>query len=241
MAQSRDEHRKAVRSQIQASIEAAEQERKREMFRRRIELARNGVKLYHEKKWQQAVMAMTTYLRILEEYHGVGEGGLMPDHFDRKVDLPELLLISGIYWDLAKLYDRTATEAKLKDFRLYLQKYVQFSKGMPFATLSAETMRKYIAVEKPRHRAEFKSAYKQLVDTRCFIATSLVDLCDEPTLPALRRFRDERLAATAGGRAVTRVYYALGPAVAATLDRSPARVRTLAARSLDRLAARLGR
>jgi hypothetical protein len=157
----------------------------------------------------------------------------------RRADLPELLLISGIYWDLAKLYDRTANESRLKDFRLFLQKYVQFSKGMPFETVSAETMRKYIAVEKPRHRAEFMSAYKQLADTKCFIATSLVDLCEESTLPGLRRFRDRQLSATTCGRVLMLIYYALSPALAAALDRAPEPLRRASARVLDAIARRL--
>lgn len=236
---SKDERRQSVRNQIQETIEKAEAERAREHFNRRIDVARTGVRAYQDKQYPQAVAALTTYLKALEDFKRVPEGGLTPNHFDPKVDLPELLLISGIYWDLAKLFDRTKSPERVRDFRLYLQKYVQFSKGLPYAPLAAETLRKYIAVEKPVHRAEFKSAYRQLTDGKCFIATSLVDLCAEPTLPLLREFRDRRLLASGWGRGFTRLYYWVGPALAWALDRAPERVRSLVAQGLDRLARRV--
>lgn len=228
--------KKSVRAQIQESIEIAERERKREHFRRRIDLARVGVRAYQNKQFPQAVTALTSYLHILEEIKEAGPGGLAPEKFDRKAELPELLLITGIYWDLAKLFDHTKSPERLREFRLYLQKYVQFSRGMPYEALSTETLRKYIAVEKPVNRTEFRSAYKQLSNGKCFIATSLVDHCAEPTLPLLRRFRDEKLLSRPAGRWATHVYYATSPTVAWVLDRAPEPMRRLAAHGLDRLA-----
>ena len=99
-------------------------------------------------------------------------------------------MISGIYWDLVKLYDRTRSPQKKKEFRHYFQKYLLFSKGMPFQPLCAESIRKYISSDKPVHRGEFASAYRVLSPSRCFIATSLIDVTSTDTLPRLRELRD---------------------------------------------------
>lgn len=53
----------------------------------------------------------------------------------------------------------------------------------------------------------------------CFVTTATAG--DGPTLDALRRFRDDAMGRTAAGRALVRVYYAVSPPVAATLERHP--------------------
>src|SRR5262245_10903887 len=142
-----------ARRRIQKQIEDAERDQQRRLFRQRIDIANAGVRAYQNKRFQEAVLNFTQYLRVLENYKNVPEGGLNPSCFDLKGDAAELLLISGIYWDLAKLYDRTTTPGRFKEFMVFLEKYVLFSKGMPFEALCAETMRKYIYVEKPVHLA----------------------------------------------------------------------------------------
>jgi hypothetical protein len=230
-----------VRSRIQQSIDEADAARRREQFRRRLELARTGVKNYQLKRITDAVRAFHSYIGVLEDWKGVSSGGLSPSNFDPKTDLPELLLISGIYWDLAKLYDRTKSAAKKKEFMHYLEKYIVFSKGMPYEAVASESLRKYIATEKPVHMEEFKNAYKLLSSSKCFVATSLMDLTREETLMVLRDFRDLKLSKSRAGRALTAVYYFFGPGIASMLDRSPDTIRKQAAQFLDQVASRLQR
>lgn len=222
-----------VRTKIQASIDLAQEEHRRELLRRRIELARHGVRSYQLRRLGEAVRAFHTYLRILEDWKGVPEGGLNPSVFDIKKDVPELLLISGVYWDLLKLYDRTRSPSKQKEFFHYLEKYIVFSKGMPFQPLAAETLRKYISNEKPVHREDFKNAYKMLTGSSCFVATSLMDVSQEGTLPRLREFRDRVLQRSRSGRKFIAWYYSNGPEIASRVDRLPARVRSILGGTLD--------
>lgn len=230
-----------ARRNAEIQMEYNEKMHRLAMLRRRIELAQSGVRAFSNHKITEAVKNFHSYLRILEDWKGVPEGKLTPAHFDVDKDVPELLLISGVYWDLAKLYDRTQSADKQREFLHYLEKYVLFSNGMKFQHVCLETMRKYIANDKPVHKAEFKNAYKNLGgNSACFVATSLMDVCDVDTLPRLRRFRDERLSASRGGRAFVRWYYRNGPGLAAAADRSPEALRRVMGKALDWLALGLG-
>ena len=227
---------RGARKSIQDAIEHAEEDRRRKLLNQRLEIARTGVALYRKGKHGEAVKAFNTYLHILEDIKGCKSGELHPSQFHKTQDLQELLLISGIYWDMVKLYDRTASGKARKEFLHYLEKYILFARGMPYQVLCAETLRKYIANDKPVHPRDFKNAYKLLANTRCFIATSLVDLVEEPTIPALWRLRDEHLVHSTAGRAFVRAYYAVGPSIAWILDRAPDRIREGVAKFLDTLA-----
>src|SRR3712207_5824265 len=95
---------RGMRKRMQEQIERAEAAHKLQWQQRRAELANAGVRAYNQKKMSEAVRHFHTYLHILEDMKQVPEGGLRPSLFDSKKDIAELLLISGIYWDLAKLY-----------------------------------------------------------------------------------------------------------------------------------------
>lgn len=222
-----------VRRRIEKEIELAAFERKRKLKMQRIELARAGYHAYHNRKISEAVKSFQGYIRILEEINDVKPGGLMPSHFDPKKDLSELLMISGVYWDLVKLYDRTRSKAKYGEFRGLLEKFVLFSKGTPHQALCAEALRKYITSEKAKHRDDFKNAYKVLSTYDCFVATALVDVIQEPTIPLLRTFRDQRLSQSWVGRLLVKLYYRWGPFLALQVNRLPYRLRKALGSTLD--------
>ncbi|MCM2322238.1 MAG: hypothetical protein NDJ90_03145 [Oligoflexia bacterium] len=225
-----------TRRKVQQAVEQAEAEYRRQLQVKRIELAAAGLRAYQQRRHGDAVKNFHTYLGILEDWKGCGEGGLTPSLFDSKKEAPELLLISGIYWDLVKLYDRTKSIQKQNDFLHYLEKYILFSKGMPYQGLCAETLRKYIAVEKPVHKEDFKNAYKMIAVNKCFIATALCDVTDVETVPRLRAFRDGTLASSRTGRFVIRAYYWSGPLLARAVERLPSGSRAGLGCALDGLA-----
>lgn len=236
MSDASSKGRGSVRQRIQESLEQARQSKKRELFRQRVVLARDGLSKYESHRFVEAASAFQTYIRVLEEWHGVEHGDLTPANFDLKEDSAELLLLSGIYWDLAKLFDRTDTDQKLKDFKHYMNKFVIFSKGMPFQAVSAETLRKYISTGKTVHTEEFKAAYKTLADSRCFIATELMEHTQEETLMILRDYRDRVLLKQRMGKIGVRIYYRIGPFLAQLLRFLPISIREKIANILDRIA-----
>ena len=139
--------------------------------------------------------------------------------------------------DLAKLYDKTKTQDKFKEFAKYLEKYILFSKGMPYQALCAEAIRKYLKMEKALHKDAFKNAYKVMGGkTKCFVATSLMDVTLPITHFELRRFRDQVLKKNPAGRTFVAWYYRNGPQIARKMDQAPPWVRTASGAVLDQMA-----
>jgi hypothetical protein len=224
-----------ARKQIEEQERKAEEVRLKQLKEKRMQLIASGVKAYKANKMGEAVANYQAYLKLLEDWKGVPSGGLSPTVFDRDKELGELLTISGVYWDLARLYDQTKSADRKKDFAHYLGKYLLFSKGMPFQTVCAESLRKYVSQEKPRHRAEFRNAYRVLAPhaTKCFVATALLDVTAPETHPRLRRFRDEVLMQHSAGRRFVSWYYRTGPSLASWSDKLPEPVRKLMGLGLD--------
>ncbi len=225
-----------VQKRIQKTIELAEEERKRKLQAQRLEFVRTGLHSIRKKEVAEAVKAFHSYIKTLEELKGVGEGRLVPACFDLKKDQHELLMLCGIYWDLAKLYDRTRSKNKEKEFLHYLQKYVLFAKGMPFQALCAESLRKYISNGKAMHRSDFTSAYRSLSLSKCFVATALLDVISPRTLVYLQNFRDQVLKKSSLGRAFMCGYYKHGPKLAQKIEFWPFLVRKFFGKALDGLA-----
>ena len=165
-----------------------------------------------------------------------GKDGLAPNHFDVKKDIYEMVLICGIYWDLAKFYDRAKRADQRQELNLCLQKFVQFSKGFQYQPLSSEALRRYMGSGHCKHRDDFRKAYVTLTGERCFIATALIDVTEFETLDRLRTFRDEKLNRSPAGRVVIRFYYSVSPPIANVLRLFPERIRRLVGRALNRFA-----
>lgn len=238
MAPHNDDVVTRAKRKVQRQIEDQERDRKNKLLKRRIEIAVTGVKAQEAGKTMEAMGHYMNYLHLLEDWKGVKSGGLTPTHFDKSKDLYELLLISGMFWDLAKIFDRMKSPDKKKQFLHYLEKYVQFSKGMPFQPLCKETLRKYVQNDKGIHHLEFKNAYKQLggSDSNCFIATALMEEVQPQTIPSLRSYRDKYLLKTARGRAFIAIYYRLGPPLAVVIERLPHSIRVQLAKVIDAIA-----
>lgn len=217
------------RNKIKQSIDDMEIKRKAEMLSRRLSLARAGMDAYEQKNFADAVKFFHQYLAQLEESKGVKDGRITPTHFSSAEERSERLLISGVYWDLAIIFDRTESSRAQQLFKKYLQQFVLFTKGMEYETLCAETLRKYLVTNKAKHRGDFKSAYTQLGGDKCFVATALMDELPLGTVEDLRAWRDEVLSKNRWGRIFVRIYYAVGPGLAKTVLMAPLWVRKLAA------------
>ncbi len=231
--------RTILRSRIEKQLRRQQEEQRKDLLRRRIEIAKEGVRLSQSGHPIESIKKYQQYILILEMWKKSGRDGLTIDLFDRTKDLYEIVMLSGIYWDMAKLYDRAKRADQKEELSLCLQKYVNFSKGMPFQALSGEALRKYLGSGRCRHRAEFKAAYTALTGEKCFVATSLLDVTAFETLPRLRTFRDQSLRKTRIGRYFIVVYYGTSPRIIPLLDRSPTWVRRGFGRVLDALAKRL--
>lgn len=222
-----------ARRKYKAQMEKAARESYLARFNKRMELAKLGVESQKNRNYRQALQCYLSYVDILQRSKGGSE--LHPSLFDVKSDSAELLMLTGIYWDLAKIYDRVKGKDKTKT-KYYLDKFVLFSKGTSYQRLSREMLRKFLTYENPRNRPLFKEAFVSLGGGKCFIATAVEDHFEDDTISVLRRFRDEVLSRNDTGRKLIRIYYQYSPDLAVLLIRSGSPVQRLVARLLERVA-----
>jgi hypothetical protein len=226
-----------ARKQVEQQLRQAEDDRRRLLIKKRLEFITNGITAAEQRKYAEAVMYYQSYIKLLEDWKGVSDGALSPTHFDYTKEMGDLLMLSGLYWDLAKVFDRTESPEKTKLFFHYLEKFILFSKGTTWEPMCAEQLRRYLLTNRPKHRAEFKNAFKMLGGSEtCFVATALSDEIELETIPTLRRFRDEVLKHHRMGRAFIRVYYAIGPSIADGTYYLPRLIRKTMALGIDRIA-----
>jgi hypothetical protein len=209
-----------VRKRIQEAYERQQDEKRREAWVKRMEVAKMGVKAYEQNRVPEALKAFRDYIAVLENRHGVGTGGLFPGLFEKKGDAAEILLIAGIYWDLAKIYDQMKGHST--ELKSALNKFIEFSVNRKHNVLSSEALRRYIASETIRNKEEFKSAYNVLRMnlSRCFVASTLFGP-DSHEVTVLRQFRDDRLLNSSLGSAAVSIYYTLSPLMIWMVKRSP--------------------
>jgi hypothetical protein len=221
-----------ARRKYKAQIEQAARENHIAKFNQRMELAKAGVDACKRKDFKVALQYHHAYLEVLEKAKG---GDLTPKSFDPKHDAAEMLMLTGVYWDLAKIYDKLGGKNNPK-LKLMLAKFVLFSKGMNYQRLSQEMLRKFLTNGGPNNRALFKEAFVKLGGGRCFIATAVEEHCEVGTILVLKRFRDEVLLKNSFGRVFVRIYYGIGPIIAIRLIRSSEKRQKRVADLLGRVA-----
>lgn len=209
-----------VRKTIQEAFERRQEQLQMQAWQKRMATARRATDLYEAGKYSESLRALLEYVAILERRYGVAPGGLSPGLFDPVKEGHEVLLLAGIYWDMAKIYDRIKN--RRGEMRHALNKFVEFSVDRPHLILASEGMRRYINSDKCVNRIDFNNTHRILRSrlAKCFIASAVFG----PTSPevlALREFRDRRLMKSAAGRALVEAYYRLSPPIAETLYRTP--------------------
>ena len=91
--------------------------------------------------------------------------------FDPKKDLTELLMISHIFFEMARMYD--AVPKFQEDAQKCLNQFVHFSANQPYQVVNSEMVRKFIKKSNFKNPEIFKSAYAQILiqSKKCYIVT----------------------------------------------------------------------
>lgn len=165
---------------------------KRAAYQTRLAHLRRGQECIAKNELAKAVENYLTYLKALETFFGVEEKNLSPKLFDKQKDLTELLLISHVYWDLSKAYDKNPKT--LGECKRSLNQFVKFSIGFKYQRVNSDIIRKYIKKRLPRNEDLFKETYEKVrVETKgCYLAT----ICygsNHPTTQSLRSLRDSNI------------------------------------------------
>ncbi len=226
-----------VRAKIQDTYHKMQDRKRRELWGRRVELVKNGVKAVAKKDYNTALRNFREYLAILEAHYRVSSGGLSPTLFNSKKEAGDILLISGIYWDMAKIYDKV--DGKQAELQGCLNKYVEFSIGRPHHIMSSETLRKYIKHEKSKNKTTFESAHMTLRNTmkKCFIATAIYGP-DSAEVIFLQNYRDTKLNRSYAGKLFVLLYYYISPKTMGAFGRSE-NLRIFTKKLLDQIIAKI--
>lgn len=188
------------------------QEKKRiiTFYNKRLKILRKAREHFQQNEIKMAVDEYSHYLNGLAMWKRTTEEELSPDSFDRGQDLAELLLISHVYWDLAKAYDRSAT-LRAEVVRC-LDQFCKFTIGFKYQYANAQVVKKFIKRPIIRNKREFQKTYEKVrIKTKgCYVSTySLGHM--HPVTIELKNFRDTHFIQTAFGREILNFYEGNSP------------------------------
>ncbi|MFN8370116.1 MAG: CFI-box-CTERM domain-containing protein [Bacteriovoracaceae bacterium] len=185
----------------------------------RFSFVKNGKEAVKKNDFVGAIKNYNSYFSIIAEAKDTSIDKLTPEMFDKKKDLSEMLLISQIYWDLAKIFDRSPKT--LNEFKKNLDKFVLFTKGQPFQVVNSQVIKRFIENKKMFHKEEFKSAYSQLglLSKGCYVATYCYGE-EHAITNQFREFRDRLIDQDRGIRFI-HTYYKYSPMIVAYFYKHP--------------------
>lgn len=140
-------------------------------FQNRFTYTRLAREAFKQCDFVTAIKNYNEYLKTMGDIHDQDPLALQPTIFDPVKDVSEMLLVSQIYWELAKIYDMTP---KLQgEFSKVLNQFVVFTINQPFQVVNAEILRKYLKKPGLTNYNEFRAAYDKIFieSDKCYIAT----------------------------------------------------------------------
>lgn len=213
----------AIEEQILRQQKKREERAFLEELAKRISIARDGKQFSERKDYAAAISQYRRFLDITARAQNVEVKDLRPEVFDKTQQTSESLLISSILLDMIKILDKIDTPTALEERMMCHKLFIRFTVGQTFQNFAAESLRKFIVYRKTvRHKKEFWNTYHAIKIKRyCAIATWAFDGSEATEVVKLRRFRDDVLLKTWGGRCFSALYYEYGSSVAQTLDKIP--------------------
>lgn len=144
----------------------------KQKFENRITIAKYGKESLDAGDYGNAIRKFVDYLTILAEVKGIQDiYQLRISMFDPKKDLTEMLMVSHIYFEMARLYD--AVPKFHGDAQKCLEQFVHFSANQPYQVVNSEMVRKYLKKSVFKNPEIFRTAYQQIYvqSKKCYIVT----------------------------------------------------------------------
>lgn len=158
-----------------------------------------------------ATMAQTKNCKDL--YH------LKVSHFDPKKDITEMLMMSHVFFEMARIYD--ASPKFVGESTKCLEQFVHFSANQPYQVVNSELVRKHLNKGQLKNPQNFRNAYQQIYvqSRKCYVVT----FCygdDHPVTHDYRKVKDWLLQSD-WGREFVRCYYAISSVVVPKWEHNP--------------------
>lgn len=144
----------------------------RHKYENRITVARYGKESLDAGDYGNALKKFMDYLHIMAEIKEVKDAyDLRVGMFDSKRELTEMLMISHIFFEMARLYD--AVPKFQSDVHKCLEQFVHFTANQPYQVVNSEMVRKYLKKSNFKNPDTFRNAYQQIYvqSKKCYIVT----------------------------------------------------------------------
>lgn len=204
---------------------AAREERERNLilkhkYENRITTVRFGKESLDISDWGNALAKWTEYMKTVAEAKKVKDiYSLRITHFDTKRELTEMLMISHLYFEMARMYD--AHEKFHDESKKCLDQFVHFSANQPYQVVNSELIRKWLKKSAFKNPEAFRNAYQEIFvqSKKCYVVTFCFGETNDVTAE-FREFKDWLLDRN-WGQKVVEVYYRHSSQFVARYEKSP--------------------
>lgn len=177
-------------------------------YEHRITIAKFGKEFLDSRDYTNALAKFIEYLKIMAEVKETGDYyTLSPANFDPKKDLTEMLMISHIFFEMARIYD--ASPKFLSESEKCINQFIAFTINQPYQVVNSELIRKFLKKSLIKNEQVFKNAYQQIFvqSKKCYVVT----FCYGHHHPITQNFRNlkEVMLESQYGCEMIRVYYLL--------------------------------
>jgi hypothetical protein len=175
-------------------------------FSTRITKVKFGKQFLVANHYTGALKHFLEYMHIMAEVKEVDDiYQLHPKMFNQSKDITEMLMISHLFFEMAKIYD--AIPKFHDDCRKCLQLFVLFSANQPFQVVNSEMCRKNIKKRSFKLEEDFRLSYQQIYvqSKKCYVVTFCLGDA-HPVTHQCREFKD-RLLEHPAGFSLVRTYY----------------------------------
>ena len=183
-------------------------------YKHRITVAKQGKMAMNAHDYSTALSRYLEYVRILSDYRSLNDHyELRPTHFDQTKEARELLLMSHIYFEMARVYD--SSPRFKQQTQKCLDQFVRFTLNQPYQAINSELLRKFMRKTAFKNPELFRAAYEKIFvqSKKCYIVTFCFGEEHEVT-KQFRKFKSLLLASSLGpsigssiGIEIVRLYY----------------------------------
>ena len=202
------------------NIDLQTKKRITDFYKIRFRILRKGRRFFQKNEIKKAVDNYLRYLNGLAMWKNTTEDRLSPDDFDKSQDIAELLLISHVYWDIAKAFDRSSDQSL--EVHRCLKQFCKFTIGFKYQYANAQVVKKFMERSIVRNKDAFQMAHDKIrIKTKgCYIASCVLGT-RHPVTVELRSFRDTVLVHSKVGLTFLKYYYVVSPKIVGFLLRYP--------------------
>lgn len=175
-------------------------------FENRITITKFGKEALDAGDYSTAIQHFTEYMQIMADIKKTKDFySLKPAHFDPKKDLTEMMMMSHVFFEMARVYDAVPKFAD--ESKKCLEQFVAFSANQPYQVVNSELIRKHLKKSVFKSADNFRHAYEQIYvqSKQCYIVTFCYGDAD-PVTQEYRKLKDVLLDYRLGQELV-RAYY----------------------------------